>query len=234
MKLYEIQKSFKEKILRAVPTNTPFEVHRYHTFYTLQKTLSRTFNQTKKFLGDERFSKLAEGFIENNPPSNPYLCLYGKEFLDLLEDPLLKDLATLEWYLQESLNAYQKSESDFLSKLAQVNPDNFDTLTVIFNPTLRLFKSAYNLKPLFIKESLSEADFARGEFYFLCKTEGLIASVHVLSSDQGLFLEALESGDSFSVAQEKAIGHNPDFRLEETLAYHFREKSFVDFKFERI
>jgi hypothetical protein len=230
MKLYEIQKAFKKQILSAVPTNTPLEVHRYHTFYTLQKTLARTFNQTRKFLGEEEFSALTQKFIEESPPCNPYLCLYGEKFPSLLQDPLLKDLAVLEWCLQESLNAYEESESDFLVKLAEIDPDDFDALTVTLNPTLRLFKSVYNLKPLFTKESLSEIDFALGEFYFLCKTEGVIASVHILSADQGVFLGALELGDSFGVAHEKVVDRNPNFSLQETLAHHFGEKNFVDFK----
>ncbi len=230
MKLYEIQKSFKKQILSAVPTETPLEVHRYHTFYTLQKALSRTFKQTKKFLGEEKFTSLAQNFIETCPPSNPYLCLYGKEFPNFLEEPLLKDLADLEWCLQESLNAYEEPGSDFLVKLAEINPEDFDFLTFTLNPTIRLFKSFYNLKLLFTKDFLEQTDFVVGKFYFLCKTEGLSASVHAISANHGIFLEALERGSPLKDAYEKALNCNPDFNLQETLAYHFREKNFVDLK----
>ncbi len=229
MKLYELQKSFKEQILSSVPLETPLEVHRYHTFYTLQKTLSRTFKQTKKFLGEKEFSSLAESFIEKSPPPNPYLCLYGKEFPNLLKDPLLKDLATLEWYLQESLNAYEEAGDDFLSRLADINPDRFDELTFVLSPTLRLFKSSYNLKLLFTQEALFEENFIRGEFYFLCKTAGTVAHVLAVPLDQGIFLEALHNGDSLGCAHDKALKQNRDFNLETTLAHHFQERNFVSF-----
>jgi hypothetical protein len=229
VKLYEIQKRFKHQILSSVPSETPLEVHRHHTFYTLKKTLSGTFGQTKKFLGEKEFSKLAESFIENSPPSNPYLCLYGKEFPNLLENSLLRNLASVEWCLQESLNAYEESRDDFLAKLTRVNPDDFDQLTFVVNSNLRIFRSVYNLKPLFTKDSLSEGDFFIGEFYFLCKTVSAVAQVVEVPLDQGIFLEALSGGSSLGYAHDQALKRNKDFDLEATLTYHFQEKNFIDF-----
>jgi hypothetical protein len=196
--------------------------------------LARTFKQTKKFLGDEKFGRLAESFIEKSPPSNPYLCLYGKEFPNFLEEPLLTDLARLEWCLQESLNAYIHSENDFPVKLAQINPEDFERLTFVLNPSIRLFKSVYNFEPLFTKDFLDSEDYVVGKFYFLCKAKELKAFVHALSENHGIFLEALERGGSLKNAYEQAMSCNENFNLPETLAYHFREKSFVDFKFEKI
>ncbi|AWM29296.1 putative DNA-binding domain-containing protein [Sinorhizobium fredii] len=87
-------------------------IYRNNTLVSLTATLKAVFPVTVRLLDERYFCYVAGCFIRNNPPQEPRLSRYGKDFATFLARfegtahlPFVSETARLEWKIAEALDA---------------------------------------------------------------------------------------------------------------------------------
>jgi Putative DNA-binding domain len=112
--------------------------------------LSDTYPVLHALLGDEVFMALGEAFVASHPSVHRSIRWYGAELKDFLsqwapcnEQPLLAEIALLEWTLAEVFDAV---DADSLQRaaLSAVDPSRWSGLRFEFHPSLRRLQFNWN------------------------------------------------------------------------------------------
>jgi hypothetical protein len=101
-------------------------------------------------LGDETFQSLCTLFVETHPSQHRSIRWYGGELAEFLgatapfaDQPILSEIARLEWTLAEVFDAADAGVTD-RSSLQAVDPVRWATLSFGFHPSLRRLTLAWN------------------------------------------------------------------------------------------
>jgi hypothetical protein len=117
-------------------------------------SLREDFPSLVHVLGDERFAELSRAYLAQNPPASYTLRDLGVELAAFLaktppweEDPLLVDIAHLEWAFIEAFDAADAPRLD-VSALASASEDAWSRARVAFQPALRRLSLRYPVHEL--------------------------------------------------------------------------------------
>jgi hypothetical protein len=101
-------------------------------------------------LGDETFESLGSLFVETHPSEHRSIRWYGGELAAFLgetppfaDQPILSEIAELEWTLSEVFDAADAATLD-RAALQAVDPERWATLRFRFHPSLRRLTLAWN------------------------------------------------------------------------------------------
>jgi Putative DNA-binding domain len=124
-------------------------IYRNHVFTTLTDALEAIYPVVVRLVDRRFFGYLADGFIREHPPAGPCLFEYGEALPDFLAEfpacrdlAYLRDVARLEWALNEALHAEDAVTLD-PRWLAAVPPDEVGRLTLRLHPSFSLLESPW-------------------------------------------------------------------------------------------
>ena len=142
-------------LLRDLPGREPLlRVYRHAYVSRLVGALRDNFGVLPQVMGDDAFDELARAYVQAHPSRHPSIRWFGDglaDFMaerdDLVPHPALADLARMEWALR---GAFDAADAATLSgaDLADVAPEAWAQLVLVFHPSLRLLSMGWRVEPL--------------------------------------------------------------------------------------
>ncbi|MDN5851131.1 MAG: DNA-binding domain-containing protein [Nitrococcus sp.] len=215
----------------GLPPELRLAIHRNNTYASLIEVLSGTFPRLAAQLGEQRFRAAATTYVAENPPRQPRLASYGRDFPAFLERfpparpyPWLAELARLEWARHEAFFA-----PDALAltgdALAQIPPQRYGDLKLRLHPAVRLVGGRYPMHRLWEADSLP-TDLEAHDTWVLVMRPDLAILHAALSAADAALLAAEASGSTVAAAAAAAFGRDPDHDLPRALAWHLSHAVF--------
>jgi Putative DNA-binding domain len=145
-----------DAIIDAPPLPAAARLGIYRNAYQVRlvEALDDTFPVVHKLLGDEMFSRLGESFVARYPSVYRSIRWYGAELAQFLaenapyeEQPVLSEVALLEWTLAEVFDAADSAVIE-RSALAALPPDAWGELQFEFHPSVRRLQLLWNAVPV--------------------------------------------------------------------------------------
>lgn len=139
-------------IVEAPPLPVSARLGIYHNAYRVRliDALDDTYPILHAVLGDEMFVAMGQEFVAAHPSVYRSIRWYGRELCEFLsehspyaEQPILAELATLEWTLAEVFDA-QDAESKPRAAFSAIDPSAWSGLTFEFHPSLRRLHFRWN------------------------------------------------------------------------------------------
>lgn len=205
------------------PAGKRFDVYRNNVVYSLCEALVTAFPVLHKLLGEQFFSAMAGIFVRQHPPSSPVLMLYGDQMPAFLEGfapaqkyPYLADVARLELAMRHSYHAADATPVD-AQVFANMPVDQLMGSHLTLAPSLALLRSRYPVYSIWAANMQGQAmpDAPKGEALIITRAE-FDPAPHLLPAGGASFIMALQAGDSFGQALEKATAAVAEFDLEST------------------
>jgi hypothetical protein len=144
--------SIADAIVDAPPLPTPARLGIYRNAYRVRliEALGDTYPVLHALLGDEVFVALGEEFVAAHPSVHRSIRWYGGELAEFLgqcapyaEQPILAELALLEWTLAEVFDAAD-AEPQSRAALSAVDASAWSDLQFEFHPSLRRLHLHWN------------------------------------------------------------------------------------------
>ena len=139
-------------IVDAPPLSAADRLSIYRNAYQgrLVEALGDSYPILHGLLGDDEFATLADAFVTTHPSSFRSVRWYGGDLADFLasappydEQPILSEVALLEWTLAEVFDAAD-AEPTTRAALAAVDPSMWGNLKFEFHPSLRRLAFRWN------------------------------------------------------------------------------------------
>src|SRR5277367_5751517 len=143
--LLGVDHTIVEAIVDAPPLPTLERLGIYRNAYRVRliEALDATYPVLHAVLGDEVFSALGEEFVAAHPSVHRSIRWYGRELADFLgqhppyaEQPILAELALLEWTLSEVFDAADAPPKP-RSAFSAIDAAAWSELRFEFHPSLR-------------------------------------------------------------------------------------------------
>jgi hypothetical protein len=164
-------------------------------FYRLLDALAVVFAQTKRLLGESEFERLGLNYIEQNPSLHPAVERFGRafpEYLRLLAEPLIVDVASLEW---TRLCALVAPDPQQIASTRTIEANRFPRARLRFVPSLQWLELAPNALQAFGGGVTASTEFAtdsrRGVAVW---RNGHSVQQHFLDDTEWLALQSAASG----------------------------------------
>ena len=195
-------------------------VYRNNVLGNFHDGLASSFPAVQRLVGKDYFAQTAREFQRLHPSRSGDLLPAGTLFPDYLADlhtgspfAYLAEVARLEWLIQECLLAAGHAPFE-LTRLAAVDPGDYDALRFVLHPSLRLFESPFpalriwetNVGPGVDAHSEPEAidlDSGADRLALLCVR--LTLDALRLDPGEAAFLEALRGEACFADAVEAGV-----------------------------
>ncbi|WP_051542939.1 putative DNA-binding domain-containing protein [Thiothrix lacustris] len=110
----------------------------------------------QQLLGDDFFEAASDRYIDQSPPTRPFLAEYADEFADFLHHypalstmPWIAEIARLEWARHQAWNAVNQPASDF-AQLALLDAGQQEHLTLHTPNSAHLLQSPYAIHPIWL------------------------------------------------------------------------------------
>jgi len=208
-----------------------FDVYRNNRAVSLIEALRATYPVVYKLVGDEFFKASARAFIDVNPPTQPVMAEYGREFGGFISAlpnadklPFLNDVAELEWW---RLQAYHCVDASVLqpSALAGVAPHSVMDIRLQCHPALRCVVSRWPVGSIWtscIEDSNgtstvnSRVDMHKSEAIVITRPE-IQVWTNVVNEAGVVFLNAIQNGETLGAAAEQGLERDIGFNAGEHL-----------------
>jgi len=195
-----------------------FGIYRNNTFLSLTAHLKAVFPVTAR-IGDERFfAYAANEYIRHEPPREPRLAVYGRDFPRFLTrfpasrgTPILAEMAALEWAVQEVLIGREGAPLDS-SALAEFGPDAAGARLAL-QPSLRFVLSRWPLLGLWSRSGEASEPLPRTVTRLAVRRRGDVVRIIELSAARYAFWRALEKGMPLERAAASAYAREASFDL---------------------
>lgn len=232
--LHELQRAFARAVFegdaaavagliraRGIPAPDRLSVYRNNVLGNLRDALADVFETVHALVGAEFFDHAAECYARRTPSGSGDLNDYGAGFPEFLRDfapaaslVYLPDAARLDWACHESLLAPDPEPGDFTA-LAAVDPADYPRIRFEVHPALRLLRSPY---PLFrIRRICTDpaaaderVDLAAGADCLVVARPGAHVGIATVTPGQFELLAALQRGEPFGAACDRALAVDPD------------------------
>jgi len=195
------------------------------------ESIAASYPAIRRLVGADYFRRCARGFHHRHPSRSGDLQPAGRWFADYLsavhgedEYRYLSDMARLEWSIQETLLAAEHPPLD-LARLGAVAPADYDHLHFHLHPTVRLFASQYPCTRIWQANVGSEAEpdlidlSSGGDRVLLMRHAGELRFLP-LSPGEQVFLLALQSGERFADAVDRATAAGASAATEDGATRH--------------
>jgi hypothetical protein len=206
-----------------------FAVYRNNVIVSLVDALADTFAVTQELVGETFFRAMARVFAYANPPTSRLLAFYGEAFPDFVGRfppaagvPYLADVARLEFLRVRACHVADVAPvrtEDFAAVLADA--DNLPHLNLSLHPSLAVFDSTAAVVSLWAAhQGLGDLATVVPDVpeTALVVRDGLDVEVSEISRAAGVFIEALQRGETLGSAMVSAQAVDPDFDAAMPLA----------------
>jgi hypothetical protein len=198
-----------DAIVDAPPLPVPARLDIYRHAYRVRliEALDDTYPVLHALLGDEVFSALGEAFVAAHPSVHRSIRWYGGELPEFLsqcspyaEQPILAELARLEWTLAEVFDAAD-AEPKSRAAFSAVDAAAWSELRFEFHPSLRRLHLQWNTAAVWQAMSADETppDPLRAEHAvpWLLWRQNLQNYFRSMAADEAVALESALCGASF-------------------------------------
>ena len=221
---HTFQSQFSQGLLAPAPPNTSkrFAVYRNNVFVSLVEALKARFPAVQKAVGPAFFEALARDYAGTHIPVSPLMMHYGDDFPDFIETfppladfPWMGDLARAERAITQS---YHAADAKPLGPeaFAAIAAEDLAQLHLTLHPALRLVESRFPVATLWQMNhgqvEMTVLDDYPAETALIHRPHFAV-SVKAMSPAGGMFLKALQSGQSLAEAAEIAAAFHPAFDL---------------------
>ncbi|SEA87066.1 hypothetical protein SAMN05660964_02683 [Thiothrix caldifontis] len=131
-------------------------IYRNSVHGILWQYLESLYPVCQQLLGAEFFEAASDCYVDQQPPTRPFLAEYGAGFADFLAaHPALQqmlwiaDVARLEWARHQAWNAVNQAAADF-SQLANVDAAQQARLVLVLPASAQLLTSAYAIHQVWL------------------------------------------------------------------------------------
>jgi hypothetical protein len=163
MRLCELQRELQRDLLGhesaiaaaivdapPLPVQSRLGIYRNAYRVRLIEALDEVYPVLHQLLGDETFESLGTLFVDAHPSKHRSIRWYGRELAEFLgvmrpfaDQPILSEVARLEWTLSEVFDAADAGVMDRAS-LQAVDPERWTMLRFGFHPSVRRLTLAWN------------------------------------------------------------------------------------------
>lgn len=131
-----------------LPAQRGLEIYHHAYRARLQEVLADSFTKTRMYVGSDEFDALSLSYVELNPPAQTSLGRFGDEFAQFLElrfpeDPVLRELAALEWALRTVFDAADHAAWD-LQRVAEQGAEACLAQWPVLHPTVQFLSQHSN------------------------------------------------------------------------------------------
>lgn len=220
-----------------IPLPARLKVYRNNIVGSLTDLLKLTFPTVLALVGDKFFETMARSFILKHPPSKGVLSHYGEGMDTFIADyapaktlPYLSDIAAYEIAKNHS---YHAADDQALSTemLANVNPDELDSLPVQLRANVHLVASRFPLTDIekFCREDAPEStlDVDQGGQKLMVFRNGFDIDVISVGDAEFAFLDHLQKGKTLGDATTLTLEHHTNFDIQAILAKHLSLETFA-------
>jgi hypothetical protein len=134
--LAAIQRAVAEAILGDASVDEGLTRYREQFFLRHVAVLEEDFPEVVKAVGHETFHDLARRYLATHPPKSFTLRDLGHAFPAFIEDPIVRDVARLEWARVEAIDGPDAPPLD-PSSLADVGEDAWPHARIVLQPSLQ-------------------------------------------------------------------------------------------------
>lgn len=214
-----------DAIVDAPPLPVAERLGIYRNAYQVRliEALDDTYPVLHAVLGDEVFSALGEQFVAEYPSVHRSIRWYGRELAEFLatnppyaEQPILSELALLEWTLAEVFDAAD-AESVARAAFSAIDASAWSRLRFEFHPSLRRLHFQWNTAAVWQAMSREEAppEPSCGEhpIPWLLWRQNLQNYFRSMTADEALALDSALRGAAFSEICEALAEHLPDHEI---------------------
>lgn len=216
--------------------------YRRGIFGNLCNALLTSYPVVSRIVGLAFFREAARRYILANPSRSGDLNDYGESFAGFIggypharELPYLADVARLDWLVQATRHAADRSPVD-LAILASIPAERYGDLVFELDPTCSRMDSAWPVHAIWQvnqEDYLGDmrVDFSRGGRVLLRRDMGVV-SIESLSAAEATFLDALASRTPLARATATALQADAGFdfgaRLQEWMASGLLHKAWLE------
>jgi len=214
--------SIAEAIADAPPLSVADRLGIYRNAYRVRliEALDDTYPVLHALLGDEVFVALGEEFVSAHPSVHRSIRWYGSELSEFLgqcppyaEQPILAELASLEWTLTEVFDAAD-AEPKPRAALSAVDASAWSELQFEFHPSLRRLHLHWNTAAVWQSMSREETPpdpvCAEHSVPWLLWRQNLQNYFRSLAADEAAALDAALRGANFGEICEALAEWLPD------------------------
>jgi hypothetical protein len=240
--LLQTQRSFAARLLEGKAKGTSpdelcvdalrFGVHAHNTRVSLRKAVENVYPVTRRLVGADFFTTMADQFVAHHPPSHGWLSAYGTDFADFVAQyrpaadlGYLADVARIEWARARAANAPDAPGLD-LTALARMDPSALEGLPLSLHVAASLVYSPFPAFDIWRAhqhnsgddEQLAQIDLAIGpQTTLVSRPAALEVGVALLGPGDAAFLSALAEHSRFGAAYQAAVLEEADYDLASRL-----------------
>lgn len=180
--------------------------------------LADAYEKTRLYLGDERFERAGQRYIDAHPPVTRSLRWFGDRLAAglaqwLPAEPAVAELARLDWTLRAAFDGPDAPLLD-TTELSAVPAESWSTLGLVLHPTACLLAFSHNTVAIWqaLNDGMDPPPLQRGDeaVTWLIWRKGLqphFRSLHPLEAE---LLRGLLDGESFAAACARAEASQAD------------------------
>jgi Putative DNA-binding domain len=232
MRLAELQRELQRDLLGhdsaiatvivdapPLPVQSRLGIYRNAYRARLIEALGEVYPVLYRLLGDETFESLGTLFVDAYPSEHRSIRWYGRELAVFLaatspfaDQPILSEVARLEWALSEVFDAADAGVMDRAS-LEAVDPEHWATLCFGFHPSVRRLTLAWNTVAVWqaVSDEHEPGDPERSPepVQWLLWRRNFKNYFRSLDADERAALDAAAAGRSFTEICETLTAHLP-------------------------
>ena len=168
-----------------------------------------------KYLGDELFEQMADGYMKSQPSSYSSLRHFCSALPDYLkntppfsEHPILSELAYFEQYLLFAFDAAESKRCD-LHELQTIAAEKWPDMKLRFHPSMQIFQAHWNSveswQAIRSEKVPPQATRQENSYWILWRSIERITEFRSLALDEHAMISAFLNGSSFSQICEELL-----------------------------
>jgi hypothetical protein len=210
---------------------------------SLRIAVENVYPVTRRLVGADFFTTMAEQFVANHPPNHGWLSAYGADFADFVAQyrpaadlSYLADVARIEWARVRAANAPDAPGLD-LKTLAGIDPEALEGLPLSLHRAASLVYSPFPAFDIWRAhqhnaddKQLQQIDVAIGpQTTLISRPAALEVGVALLCPGDAAFLSTLAQHSPFGAAYQAAVLEDADYDLASRLGDLVRMRALATF-----
>jgi Putative DNA-binding domain len=221
-----------------------FGIHANNTRVSLRIAVEKIYPVTRRLVGVDFFTAMAEQFVACHPPNHGWLSAYGADFADFVAQyrpaadlGYLADIARIEWARVRAANAPDAPGLDLIA-LARMDPEALEGLPLSLHVAASLVCSTFPAFDIWRAhqhnggddEQLPQIDLAIGpQTTLVSRPAALEVGVALLGPGDAAFLSMLAEHSTFGAAYQAAVLQEADYDLASRLGDLVRMRALATF-----
>lgn len=222
--LSTIQKEFQAQLLdkksdfanlvmtsNELTPETRINIYKHGYRARLVDTLADNYPKLRQYLGDDKFHKLANHYLNTHPSNFRSIRWFGDKLSIFLREqqpyckfPILAELAQFEWAIEATFDAVDKTIQT-VEEFKSIPPEAWGKMTFTFHPSLHCIEFKYNVVSIWesiSKDSKKRAIRLKTPRQVLFWRHELETFYRVLSPMEACILKGAINGNSFATLCE--------------------------------